>query len=291
MDISNITKAVIDFWDFIWPRIINITLLIFILYLFNKDIIAISLSKFDGIVDKYYEKVNSKKILKIIGIRKVSPLILLFTLLFFSQMIYIVTNTIGNILPPIVTYNPDLLLISTNMDRYLEEIAKSNIEISDISKLSTYIDNKVVELEKYDQNLNGYKNWVDKNNIYNNGMCFLKSYCLFAFVSFVIALIRRQNKGKRKYIIFFAILFLCIFIFFFFLLKSLYCMQQYQMGKIFLVRNSIVGQSGINDDIIESVKSEIDILKEQYKNKNWWELQLYNIDWLKNVATLFNRNY
>jgi hypothetical protein len=117
MDFSGLVKGVQDFWDFIWPPILCLVALLAITSYVAPVLASNVLSRLLIWRPTDQRQIQLFKMSKRFGFDKLLPIICAFFLVFLLQVIRNVVVMGGQMLPPVISYDPSAILLE-NKDLY-----------------------------------------------------------------------------------------------------------------------------------------------------------------------------
>jgi hypothetical protein len=183
MNIGNLTKSVVDLWQFVSPPI---WLLFFVLAVFafiNRIRIACLFSEINTYTKQIFSVVRKE------GTSEKTnwfyTIITAFILLSILHITEVSSSFIGNILPPNLTYKTDTLFAWYTDEDSIRLLSTQYPEVFSISALNDSIEARISELSKNkDKAISNIKHWEEQSSNYILRLNRIKFLALIGLLSF-----------------------------------------------------------------------------------------------------------
>ncbi len=196
---GNLPDVVADFWKFVWPSMIRLSLLLGLLfYLAPRTLGAFRLrlekSSAEGLLAALHSKTAEA-----IGLNKLAPFLTLFAMLIVMVVINDTVRWVGQLLPPDLFFTSPTDLVATGRAEEILAIWQHFPNVRNIHELDAVIENL------YDEHADGsgFAFWQDRVELSDQLFYHSKFYILWALVCAWIGL-RAGSRGtlvKRLFVV------------------------------------------------------------------------------------------
>lgn len=283
MDFSNLLKTVQDFWNFLWPPIICLLLLVGLSWVLATDtshsvvVWALSLNP------RLSDSSALARTLKSMGLSKLKPLVAAFCLVFLLNLTDVVVMTVGNLLPPILVCRTDLLLLAHSDDERFDCLWSRFPDATRMSYLRVDLMWAVDQEEHQDRNSPAVENihyWEEEGAKAARGFYACKFFILFCAACGLVEVIyaRRFWKPVIRAVACAAVLAVvgCLF-----LAKQLYSIDQAEFGRVDAAMSYLVHGGSTCGSISADETAKFAQLKDQTRAEadgyeHWWRLRPFD---------------
>lgn len=274
MEISDLTQSVRDLWNFAWPTIINLILIISILIYICPRVKTLLKLKIKDRHRRFLIRLKDSEALKLLGIPQMIPFLTLFAIIFLLFITQNIASVIGSFLPGRLSYNPTALLIHSVPPEELKQLWMKYPQIQSVEDLEKILEVKYQEVFAQDENALGYGHWTQKLGRMAQLQSYLKFYALWAFASLLYALYLKCYKFKALRRTIYVLLAILV-VFAFSVNYMVYCYSQEAIGKVYAVSTYSSLSSDLEEPSVKQLKqieSNISSL-DRNAQETWWSLE------------------
>jgi hypothetical protein len=198
VDFSGLVKGVQDFWNFIWPPVICLSLLLGIPALLAPSVLTAGLQRIERHWPDSPHQVTLFKFFKRFGIDKLVPVITAFVLIFLLDVLRNAVLFAGTALPPNISYDTNRLLLYHARDGDIRSLWFKTGKPADFFRVQQQIEFVLGEAEAAhkDRELHDVHYWSERAGRDYSAFGASKFFVLWSAIFCIIG-IRKRAPGRR----------------------------------------------------------------------------------------------
>jgi hypothetical protein len=274
MNFSQITGAVRDLWDFIWPPVILLCVLTVVCRLLAPELTARVTSRVRSAFTASIGDVSLRSNLDQFGLGKILPAVALFVIVFLLYVSRALVIATGDLIPPTVFYQPDTALARKLSD---EEIiclfaVYPNSNLSRIERLA-------VEQGKLKQDSDSH--WEERSGRMHIGFITTKFVVVWALAWAVTEAIatRRILRTLARFV---GVVAVCVLVAFVFLTLYLYSIDQMFFDKAARLQQLLPASRPCKAASVPApVSAALERRLQSKLAREWWHLEFGPSEYMK----------
>jgi hypothetical protein len=198
VEFSGLVKGVQDFWEFIWPPVICLVLLLGIPALLAPSVLTAGLQHLERLRPDSPHQVTVFKFFKRFGIDKLVPVIAAFALVFLLDVLRNAVFFAGTAIPPNISYDTNRLLLYHGREGNIQSLWFKTGKPADFFRVQQRIELALGEAEAAhkDRELSDVHFWSERAGHDYSAFGASKFFVLWSAVFCIIG-IRKHDPNRR----------------------------------------------------------------------------------------------
>ena len=296
MDFSGLVKAVREFWDFIWPPVICLAMLVIIARVVAAGTVARIWTWVKIAKPKPESQLAAAKTLKHFGVDKLVPFALAFCLLFALDMVRATVVMAGDAMSPKLVYPYDIWLAQRANDDRFKCLWMYYGDFPKLSEFQNHMDRTLTEEEARDKNsrlLISMGQWEEQNGKAAASFAACKFFIAWALLWATLEMVKEKTVWKpvSRFLICLAVFLIAGTVFFF---RQVWAVDQSESARLAAVEvlmaqkvnkdYNFITCSKLSDDMEANFEKVVGNDRRSLLSdgvRRWWEVRAFDSYYLR----------
>lgn len=289
MDFSGLVRAVQDFWNFVWPPVVCLAILLGTIYAVAPSAASRVGTLLARLKPSPSSQLSAAKNLRRFGFDKLLPLLAAFCVLFLMDVARTMVVLVGDALPPSISYRYDLWFLQHASDERIPCLWAHFDDAPRLNELQNDVERTLSESEAVSKNshlFENIRNWSEHSGKAHTAFSACKFFMAWALFWTLVEIVLTKRLQRALFLVVCLAILLLAGTFFFF--RHIWAIEQEQYARVeaaqvFLFQkpprcHSISAtQQSAYDEIVTDAQRTAD----QGKEHQWWTIRMFDAYYLR----------
>jgi CheY-like chemotaxis protein len=289
MDFSSLVKAVQDFWNFVWPPVVCLVILLGTIYAVAPSAASRVGKLLTRLRPSPSSQLSAAKNLKRFGLDKLLPILAAFCVLFLMDVARTMVVLVGDALPPSISYRYDLWFLQHASDERIPCLWAHFDDAPRLNELQNDIERTLSESEATSKNSHVFeniRNWNEQSGKAHTAFSACKFFIAWALFWTLVEIALAKRLLRALFFVVCLAIFSLAGTFYFF--RHIWAIEQEQYARVeavqvFLFQKppqcrsiSATQQNAYNEIVTDAQRSA-----DQGKEHQWWTIRMFDAYYLR----------